>query len=165
MKNTTSLQLTTPSDREILMTRVFDAPRQRVFEAHTKPELIRRWLLGPDGWSMPVCEVDFRVGGAYRYVWKRVSGTPEACGTEMAMSGVFKEIVVPERIVTTERFEQSWYPGEGLNTLTLTEKNGQTTLRQSMVYDSREIRDAVLKTGMESGVETSYDRLAKILAS
>jgi len=165
MKNTTSLQLTTPSEREILMTRVFDAPRQRVFEAHTKPELIRRWLLGPDGWSMPVCEVDFRVGGAYRYVWKRVSGAAEACGTEMAMSGVFKEIVVPERIVNTERFEQSWYPGEGLNTLTLTEKNGRTTLRQSMVYDSREIRDAVLKTGMESGVETSYDRLAKILAS
>jgi uncharacterized protein YndB with AHSA1/START domain len=167
MKKTSSLNLTTPSEREILMTRAFDAPRKLVFEAHSKPELIRRWLLGPDGWSMPVCEVDFRVGGKYRYVWRCERETTPGCapGVEMGMGGVYREIVVPERIVATEKFDQAWYPGEAVCTLVLLEKGGRTTLQQSMLYESRAARDAVLKSGMESGVEASYDRLAKILAS
>lgn len=154
------LKLTTPSDREIAMTRVFDAPRQLVFDAHTKPELVKRWLLGPPGWSMPVCEMDVRVGGQYRWVWRH-----DTDGTTMGMGGVYREIVAPERLVTTERFDEAWYPGEGLNTLVLVETGGRTTLTQTMRYESKAARDAVLKSGMEKGVEVSYDRLAELLAS
>lgn len=154
------LQVTMPSDREIAMTRVFDAPRSMVFEAHTKPELVKRWLLGPPGWSMPVCEIDLRVGGAYRYVWRR-----ESDGTTMGMGGVYREIVVPERIVSTERFDDAWYPGEAVGTLVLVERGKQTTVTQTVTYQSREARDGVLKSGMEQGVAASYDRLAGLLAS
>src|SRR3989454_4488921 len=100
------LQITTPSDREIAMTRVFDAPRSLVFDAFTKPELVKQWLLGPPGWSMPVCEIDLRVGGTYRYVWRHANGN------EMGMGGVYREIVAPERIVATQKFDEPWYPGE-----------------------------------------------------
>src|ERR1044071_1680068 len=109
--NADKLQITTPSDREIAMTRVFNAPRRMVFEALTKPELVKRWLLGPPGWSMPVCEIDLRVGGKYRYVWRRDSD-----GTDMGMGGVYREIVAPERIVATEKFDQSWYSGDAVGT-------------------------------------------------
>ncbi|PYP18548.1 MAG: ATPase [Gemmatimonadetes bacterium] len=155
-----NLKVTTPSDREITMTRVFDAPRTLVFDAHTKPELVKQWLLGPPGWSMPVCEMDVRVGGTYRWVWRH-----DRNGTEMGMGGVYREIVQPERLVTTERFDEAWYPGEGLNTLVLVERGGRTTLTQTMRYESREARDAVLRSGMEKGVAASYDRLADLLAS
>jgi len=154
------LKLTTPSDREIAMTRVFDAPRQLVFDAHTKPELVKRWLLGPPGWTMPVCEIDLRVGGKYRWVWRSDSD-----GSTMGIGGVYREIVAHERLVATERFDEAWYPGEGLNTLVLIETGGRTTLTQTMRYESKEARDAVLKSGMEQGVEASYDRLAELLAS
>jgi len=154
------LKVTMPSDREIAMTRVFDAPRKLVFDAHTKPELVRRWLLGPPGWSMPVCEMDLRVGGKYRWVWRGDSD-----GSTMGIGGVYREIVAPERIVSTERFDEAWYPGEGLNTLVLVEEGGRTTLTQTMRYQSTEARDAVLKSGMEKGVAASYDRLAELLAS
>ncbi len=155
-----ALKLTTPSDREIAMTRVFDAPRKLVFDAHTKPDLVRQWLLGPPGWSMPVCEMDVRVGGKYRWVWRH-----DRDGTTMGMGGVYREIVKPERLVVTERFDEAWYPGEALNTLVLVEQGGRTTLTQTMRYESREARDAVLKSGMESGVKASYDRLADLLVS
>ncbi len=155
-----TLKLTTPSDREIAMTRVFDAPRQLVFDAHTKPDLVRQWLLGPPGWSMPVCEIDLRVGGKYRYVWRH-----DRDGTEMGMGGVYREIVPPERIVNTEKFDEAWYPGEAVDTLVLAERGGRTTLTLTVRYESRDARDAVLKSGMESGVKASYDRLAGLLAS
>jgi uncharacterized protein YndB with AHSA1/START domain len=158
MLNTGTLKVTTPSDREIAMTRVFDAPRRLVFAALTKPELVKQWLLGPDGWSMPVCEIDLRVGGKYRYVWRRVSD-----GKDMAMGGVFREIVAPERIVTTEQFDDPWYPGESVGTSVMIEQGGKTTLTQTMLYQSREIRDAILKTPMEKGVARSYDRMAELL--
>ena len=158
MNNT--LKITTPSDQEIVMTRVFDAPRDLVFEALTKPELVKRWLLGPDGWSMPVCEIDLKVGGTYRYVWRR-----DADGSEMGMSGVYREIVAPERIVATEQFDQPWYPGEAVGTTVLVEQNGRTTLTNTVRYDSKEIRDGVLKSGMEDGVSKSYDRLAELVES
>ncbi len=155
-----TLKLTTPSDREIAITRAFDAPRKLVFDAHTKPDLVRQWLLGPPGWSMPVCEMDVRVGGKYRWVWRH-----DRNGTTMGMGGVYREIVAPERLVNTERFDEAWYPGEALNTLVLVEKGGRTTLTQTMRYESREARDAVLKSDMEKGVAASYDRLAQLLAS
>jgi uncharacterized protein YndB with AHSA1/START domain len=152
------MKITTPSEREIAMTRVFDAPRRLVFEAVTKPELVQQWLLGPDGWSMPVCEIDLRVGGKYRYVWRRISD-----GKDMGMGGVYREIVAPERIVATETFDDPWYKGEAVGTTVLVEQSGKTTLTQTMLYDSREIRDAILKTPMEKGVARSYDRLAEVL--
>ena len=158
MNNPGNLKLTTRGDREIVITRAFDAPRKLVFDAFTKPELIKQWLLGPDGWSMPVCEIDLKVGGKYRYVWRR-----DKDGTEMGMGGVYRDIVAPERIVATEKFDQSWYPGEAVGTSVLTEQGGKTTLTQTILYESREARDGVLKSGMEKGVVASYDRLAKLL--
>ncbi len=158
MNNPGNLKLTTRGDREIVITRVFDAPRKLVFDAFTKPELVKQWLLGPDGWSMPVCEIDLKVGGKYRYVWRR-----DKDGTEMGMGGVYREIVAPERVVATEKFDQSWYPGEAVGTFVLVEQGGKTTLTQTILYESREARDGVLKSGMEKGVVASYDRLAKLL--
>jgi len=108
MNSPGGLIVTTPSDREIVMTRVFKAPRKLVFDAWTKPELVRRWLLGPPGWTMPVCEIDLRVGGAYRFVWLGQDGTT------MGMGGVYREIVIPERIVNTQLFDQDWTGGETL---------------------------------------------------
>jgi uncharacterized protein YndB with AHSA1/START domain len=159
MKDSGALKVTTRGDREIVMTRVLDAPRSMVFDAFTKPELVRRWLLGPEGWSMPVCEIDLRVGGKYRYVWRH------AKGHEMGMGGEFREIVPPERIVSTEKFDEAWYPGEAVGTLVLTERDGKTTITQTVLYQSREAREAVLKSPMESGVAAGYDRLAELLAS
>jgi uncharacterized protein YndB with AHSA1/START domain len=158
MNNPGNLKLTTRGDREIVITRAFDAPRKLVFDAFTKPELVKQWLLGPDGWSMPVCEIDLKVGGKYRYVWRR-----DKDGTEMGMGGVYREIVAPERVVATEKFDQSWYPGEAVGTSVLTEQGGKTTLTQTILYETREARDGVLKSGMEKGVVASYDRLAKLL--
>jgi uncharacterized protein YndB with AHSA1/START domain len=158
MLNSETFKVTTPSDLEIAMTRVFSAPRRLVFDALTKPELVKQWLLGPAGWTMPICEIDLRVGGAYRYVWRH------ADGKEMGMGGVFREIVAPERIVHSERFEQPWYPGEALVTNVLVEQGGKTTLTLTSRFDSRETRDGVLKSGMEKGVTVSYDRLEQLLA-
>jgi uncharacterized protein YndB with AHSA1/START domain len=158
-KSVGNLTVTTPNDREIALTRRFDAPRSLVFEALTKPDLIRRWLLGPDGWTMVVCEVDLRVGGAYRYVWEHT-----ADGTRMGMGGFYREIVPPRRIVTTERFDESWYPGEGVGTIELFEYEDKTTLTMTLRYESREARDVVLKSPMEEGVAAGYDRLADLLA-
>ena len=159
MKNTLALQIKANGDREIVMTRVFDAPRKLVFDAFTKPELLKQWLLGPPGWSMPVCEIDLRIGGRYRYVWRR-----DTDGTEMGCGGVYREIVPPERLVHTEQFDDPWYPGESLITTVLDEQRGKTTLTATMLYESRDARDGILKSGMESGVAASYDRLAELLA-
>ncbi len=160
MRNTDNLKLATRGDREILMTRVFDAPRRMVFDAFTKPELVKQWLLGPPGWTMPVCDIDLRVGGSYRYVWRNTTD-----GNEMGMGGVYREIAAPERIVATEKFDEAWYPGEAVGTLVLSERGGKTTVTQTVLYQSREARDAVLKSGMEKGVSASYDRLAELLTS
>src|SRR5262245_8270777 len=126
MKNTGTLKVTTPTDREIVLTRVFDAPRHLVFDAMTRPELLKRWFFGPPSWSLAVCEIDLKVGGAYRYVWRGPDGV------EMGMGGVYREIVVPERIVCTEKFDQPWYPGEAVGTLVLVEHSGKTTLTNTI---------------------------------
>ena len=159
MKNNETFKLTTRGDREIVMTRAFDAPRALIFDAFTKPELVRRWLLGPEGWSMPVCEIDLRVGGSYRYLWRHASGA------EMGMRGVYREIVVPERLVSTEKFDESWYPGEAVGTVVLAEQGGKTTLTQTVLYESRAAREAVLKSPMEQGVTAGYKRLEELLES
>jgi uncharacterized protein YndB with AHSA1/START domain len=145
---------------DIVMTRALDAPRTMVFDAFTKPELVKRWLLGPDGWTMPICEIDLRLGGSYKYVWRR-----ESNGKEMVMFGTYKEIKAPERVVSTEKFQDPWYPGEAITTLQLVEQAGRTTVTQTMHLPNREARDGILKSGMETGVEASYKRLEPILAS
>jgi uncharacterized protein YndB with AHSA1/START domain len=160
MRNTGNLKLVTRGEREIVMTREFNAPRRLLFDAFTKPEMVRQWLLGPPGWSMPVCEIDLKVGGKYRYVWRQDSD-----GTEMGMGGVYREIVAPERLVSTEKFDEAWYPGEAVGTIVLSEQSGKTTVTQTILYESREARDAILKTGMEKGLAASYERLADTLAS
>jgi uncharacterized protein YndB with AHSA1/START domain len=153
------LKVTTPSDREIAMTRVFDAPRGMVFDAWTKPELLKRWLGVFGGWTFAICEVDLRVGGAYRYVWRGKDGH------EMGMGGVFREIVRPERIVATEKFDELWYPGEAVDTTIFVENGGKTTVTTTVRYESKEARDGVLASPMEGGVAKSYDGLAEVLAS
>ena len=137
---TNTLTLDTPSEREIAMVRAFDAPRTLVFEALTKPELVKRWLLGPPGWTMPVCEIDLRVGGTYR------------------------EIARPARLIHTENFDTAWYPGEAVITTVLAEQAGKTTMTATILYESREARHSVLKSGMERGVAASYDRLEALVA-
>lgn len=159
MTNTATLQVTTPSDREIAMTRVFDAPRCLVFDAWTKPELLKRWLGVRGGWTFAVCEVDLKVGGAYRFVWRGTGGD------ELAMGGVYREIVRPERLVNTEKFDDPWYSGEALDTMVLVEQDGKTTCTTTVRYESLEARDGVLSSGMETGVAESYDKLDELLAS
>jgi uncharacterized protein YndB with AHSA1/START domain len=161
MNNSGSFQITTPTDREIVITRVFHAPRTLVFDAMAKPELLKRWLSGPPGWSMVECESDSRVGGTFRHVWRN------ADGAEMAMHGVYREVVPPERIVRTETFEFGCdaQAGEQLGTLVLTEKGGVTTLTLTVLYPSKEARDGAIASGMERGVAASYNGLAELLAS
>jgi uncharacterized protein YndB with AHSA1/START domain len=159
MTDTGTLQIATPSEREIVMSRVFDAPRSLVFDAWTTPELLKRWLGVRGGWSMVVCEVDLRVGGSYRFVWRGPDGA------EMGMGGVYREIVAPERLVATESFDDPWYPGEAVDTTVLVEEGGKTTATTTVLYDSEVIRDAVLESGMARGVAESYDMLAEYLAS
>ena len=159
MTNTDGLTVTTPSDREIQMTRVFNAPRHLVFAAMTQPPLLKRWLGVFGGWSFAVCEVDLRVGGTYRFVWRGPDGA------EMGMRGIYREIVPPERIVQTETFDDPWYEGEAVGTAMLTEDAGQTTLKNTVLYASKAVRDAVLRSPMEQGVARGYDQLAALLAS
>ena len=159
MKSKYSLNIVAQGERELVMTRTFDAPRELVFDAMTKPDLLRRWLFGPVGWTMTVCNVDLRVGGKYRYEWRKDDGT------EMGMGGVYREIVRPSRLVTTELFDQDWTGGEASATAVFEEKDGATTLTTTMLYASRESRDAVMKSGMERGVAAGYDRLDDIFAS
>jgi uncharacterized protein YndB with AHSA1/START domain len=155
MKNTGTLQVTTPTDREIVMTRVFDAPRDLVFDAFSKPELLKRWF-GPRGWSLTTCDVDLRVGGGFRFILRGPDGT------EMGMRGVYKEIVRPERSVHMESFDD--YPGESQVTAVFVERDGKTTMTATVQYPSKEVRDIVIKTGMEHGAAESYDKLAELLA-
>ena len=152
------MDIATTSDLEVTITRDFDAPRQLVWDAHTKPDLLRRWMLGPPGWSMPVCEVDLRVGGAYRYVWRQEDGT------EMGMGGTFREVVEPERIVNTQLFDQDWTGGETVGTLVLIEADGRTHMTNTILYASRAARDGALSTGMTEGMEQGYAGLDRLLA-
>ena len=158
-RNTDTFEVTTPSDREIRLTRLFDAPRHLVFEAMSKPEHIRRWWgnLG-EGYSVPVCEVDLRPGGKWRFS----NRTPK--GETAVFYGVYREIVPPERVVFTEIFEP--FPDSGsVVTSVLTEENGKTRLTVTCLYPSVEVRDMVLKSGMERGAGISYDRLEEVAAA
>jgi uncharacterized protein YndB with AHSA1/START domain len=153
-----TLTVTTPMDRQIVLTRVFDAPRRMVFDAFTRPELLRRWF-GARGWNLVVCEVDLRVGCRWRFV----SRGPD--GARMGQGGVYREIVPPDRLAYTEVFDDQSYPGESLIGHDFVEQGGRTTLTSTLLYATREGRDTVLRYPMARGVGESYDRLAELLRS
>ncbi len=148
----------TPNDTDIVAVRVFDAPRRLVWDAHTKAEHVARWQLGPDGWSMPVCEIDLRPSGRWHFVWRN-----DATGEQFGMEGVYKEIVPHERIVSTEGWGPEW--PEAVNTYVFTEENGRTTLTVTSRFPSREAREKAIATGMEKGWAQSNDRLDGYLAT
>lgn len=160
-------QVTLPSDREVRVTRQFNAPRQLVFDAHTKSELVRKWQVGYSGWDMPVCDMDPRVGGKFRWVWKN-----QADGKQFGFFGTFTEVKSPSRVV----YEQFYDPGEVGNwgsmpvddpcivSLDLSEQGGVTTLVCTIKYVSKEARDGAVETGMTDGMEFSYARLDGVIA-
>ena len=146
---------TTPTDLDIAFTRVVDAPRRIVFDMFTDPKHVPNWLVGPDGWTMPVCEIDLRPGGGWRYVYRKASGK------EMTLHGTYREVVPPERLVQTESWGPEW--PETVNTMILTESAGQTTIAITVSYPSKEARDAALKTGATSGMDQSFAKLDALL--
>jgi uncharacterized protein YndB with AHSA1/START domain len=157
MTNSESFTVTTPSDREVVMTRIFNAPRKLVFDAWTNPKYLPHWMLGPEGWTMPVCEVDLRPGGGWHFIWRHSSGK------EMEMRGQYREVKSPERLVSSESWGPEW--PETINTRVLSEHAGKTTATITILYISKEARDAALSTGMKTGVAMSYDRLEAYLES
>src|SRR5262249_11228384 len=122
--------------------------------------LVRRWLLGPEGWTMPVCEIDLRVGGAYRYEWHK-----ESTGMKMGLGGAFREVVRPSRLVATERFDDAWYPGEAVTTTVFEERGGITKVTLTVLYESREARDIASRSGMDQGMIPGFNRLEEVIAS
>lgn len=150
-----SLEVSTPSEREILVTRTFDAPSELVFEYHTKPQYVRKWLLGPPGWSMPICEIDLRAGGRYRYVWRN-----DGDGSEFGVHGEFREVAAPNRLVHTESMDGM--PGEAVCTSTFAKSGEKTLFTLVMKFGSREERDRALQSGMTDGMSISYDRLESL---
>ena len=156
-------QVALPSDREVEVTRRFRAPRQLVYAAYTEPRLVQRWLLGPPGWTMPVCEMDVRVGGKYRWRWRSDEG-----GQEFGFHGEFLEVSPPARLVHVEYYD----PGDlgddmgdgAVITVTFQEEDGVTTLTSRMEFKTKAARDAALSTGMTDGMEQSYQRLDEVLA-
>jgi uncharacterized protein YndB with AHSA1/START domain len=152
-----SLRVSALGDREILLVREFRASRERVFDALTRPDLLKRWH-GARGWSLVSCEVDLRVGGKWRFV----SAGPG--GERMGYGGNYLDIVPPERIVYTESFDDSWFTGESIVSTVLLESAGITTMSSTVRYESREARDQIMKSPMERGAGESYDRLAEALA-
>jgi len=156
-------EVTLPSEREVRVTRAFRAPRAMVYRAYTEPALVQRWMLGPPGWTMPVCEMDVRVGGQYRWRWKSNDD-----GSEFGFSGVFREIEPGSRLVHSERYEPGTpgddYPGdEAIVTVTFSEAGGITTVRTLIDFGSKDARDAAVATGMTDGMEQSYQLLERVL--
>lgn len=156
-------QVTLPSDREVRVTRSFKASRTLVYRAYTEPELVRRWMLGPPGWSMPVCEMDMRVGGRFQWRWRS-----EENGSEFGFSGTYREVLPASRIVHTEAYEPGevggGYPGpEAIVTVTFAEDGGVTTVTTLIDFGSKESRDAAVATGMTDGMEQSYQLLDGLL--
>src|SRR5687767_2615101 len=160
---TEKAQVTLPSDREVKVTRSFKAARPLVYRAYTEPALVQRWLLGPPGWSMPVCEMDVRVGGRYRWRWRS-----EQDASEFGFAGTFREVTPPSRLVHTEAYDPGTvgdaHPqSEALVSVTFAEDGGITTVTTLIDFGSREARDAAVATGMTDGMEQSYQLLEALL--
>lgn len=152
------LEVTPVGDREVLISRDFAAPRDLVFDCWTKPHFVRQWLSGPDTWTFAVCDIDLRVGGQYRYVWQ------DPDGNKMGLTGTLKEVVRPEKLVSTEIFDEDWTEGETLVTAVFTEEGGRTRVEQTVLYSSQRAREGALATGMTEGMEMGFARLDKVLA-
>jgi uncharacterized protein YndB with AHSA1/START domain len=170
---TAGLKVTTPTDVQIVMTRSFAAPRSRVWRAMTTPDLVRRWMFTPPGWSWATCEMDVRVGGAYCWAWNGPDGR-----IALTIRGTHTEVVAPARLVHTERMEMG--PGAGAcggddccdaepweltATLDLKESGGRTDFTMTLRFPSKAARDAALASGMEQGVSAGYDALDRLLAT
>ena len=146
------------NDLEVTVTRAFEAPADLVFAAFTRPSLVQKWLLGPPGWSMPVCEIDFKVGGKYRYRWRS-----DKEGTEFGFVGTFKEIEAPRLIVHTEKYDDASVPGQTLVTTRFEKRGTRTIVTMTQRFDSKEARDAAVGTGMTDGMEQSFKLLDGLL--
>lgn len=157
MRYPNTFAVSTSGDRALEISRSFGAPRALVFDAFTKPELVRQWLLGPPGWTMPVCEIDLSIGGAYRYVWRK------AGVRDMGIGGSFREIVRPTKLVATEKFDDAWYPGEAVNTTVFAEKGALTEVTITVLYESKEAREIASRSGMETGMAAGFDRLEDLM--
>lgn len=149
--------VSTPSRLEISISRVFTARRELVFAAMTRPGLVQQWLLGPPGWSMPLCEIDLRIGGAYRYEWQHAEHG------RMGMRGVYRRLQEPGLIVCTETFDESWYAGQAIVTSVLVEAGECTQLVTTSLYETEEARNTALRSNMEQGIAQSYMHLDEIL--
>ena len=163
MKSQHKSTVTLPNDRDVVVVRAFNAPRTLVFDAWTEPKLLQRWMLGPPGWTFPVCEMDVHPGGKFKWRWRS-----DESGAEFGFSGEFREVVRPSRTVHVERYEPGdvgGEMGEALVTTELTEKNGVTTQTMTIRYESKAVRDAALKTGMTDGMEMSFQKLDELLAA
>ena len=158
MSDSAALTITPPSDREVVMSRDFRAPLPLVFDAWTKPHLLRRWY-GAQGWTLAICEVDLHAGGAWRYVSRRPDGA------ELTQRGVFREVLPPRRLVATQSFDPPWDSGECLVTTTFAESAGRTTVTVTVRYPSRAARDSALRTPMRRGLSEGYARLDALLAA
>jgi uncharacterized protein YndB with AHSA1/START domain len=157
-------QVTMPSEREVKVMRSFKAPRALVYRAYTEPQLVQRWLLGPPGWSMPVCEMDVRVGGKYRWRWRN-----DQDGSEFGFGGAFREVQPASRLVHTEMYDPGTvgggYPGkEAIVTVSFEEEDGVTTVTTLIDFGTKEARDGAVATGMTDGMEQSYQQLDRLLA-
>lgn len=153
-----TLKITTPSDFEIAMTRMFDAPRHLVFDAMTQPQHVKRWF-GCAEFALPVCEIDLRVGGAYRFTMR----SPD--GVDSTMQGTYREVVRPERIAFTERFSMPGFTSDEYQvTSVFVETGGKTMLTTTILHKTKENRDGHLHSGLENGVAPAYDRLAEVVA-
>jgi uncharacterized protein YndB with AHSA1/START domain len=156
-------EVSLPSDSEVKVTRQFKAPRELVYHAYTRPELVSRWLLGPPGWDMPVCEMDVRVGGAYRWRWRS-----QADGSEFGFHGDFKEVDQPARLVHSQHYDAGEVGGDmgeaALVTVEMSEQDGVTTVTTVIDFRTKQARDGAVSTGMTDGMELSYQGLDKVLA-
>ena len=153
------VKVSAKGDKELTIERAFNAPKELVFQAHNECKYLKRWMFGMDGWELKVCEIDLRVGGKYRWVWAKLDNT-----FEMGAGGEYREVSAPDKIVCTEQFDDPWYQGEAISTVTFDEVDGVTTLVNTMLYVSKEARDGVLASPMEDGLSLSYDRLEDLLA-
>ena len=164
-KITQPAEVSLPSDTEVRVTRDFKAPRRLVWQAHVDPKLFQRWIGGYPGWSMPVCEMDVRTGGKYRWRWRTDDG-----GQEFGFFGEYSEVEAPVRMIATEYYDPGTMGGAmdanspTINHTSFTENNGVTTLVTLLKYVSKEARDAAISTGMTDGMEVSYARLEKLVA-
>lgn len=152
------LTVDTPNDTDILVVRSFNAPRALVWKAFHTPEFVTQWLLGPGDWSMPVCEIDARVGGRFKYGWAHGDGRT------MKMSGTYLEVSPPDRTVHREQFDEDWAGAPTTVTTAFSEADGVTTVTMTISFESRDAREAARATGMTAGMEDGYARLDKLLA-